>query len=116
MIDANTYADDQFEAFSIEFDEESSCRPLLPRVQLAIVNPLSRMPPLQTTLVALFLLTGGTLSLLAGVYVFFSDMNYDGSSRGLEIILLGMLSKLHSALLEREFLLDPSYAKLDKLI
>ena len=104
-------AEDQFDVFSIEFDEESSSRPLLPRVQLAIIEPLSRLPPLKTTSAALFLLAGGVLLLLSGTYIFFSDMDYEGSSRGLEIILLGMLSKFLYVALGRECRLDSPHAK-----
>ena len=110
MDDTNASAEDQFDVFSIEYDEESSSRPLLPRVQLAIIEPLSRLPPLRTTLAALFLLAGGVLSLLSGTYIFFSDMDHEGSSRGLEIILLGMLSKFLSVALERECRLDSPHA------
>ena len=81
------------ESFSIDQDEESSIQLLLPRVRPSLPYTPTSFPPLRTTLAAVFMLGVGSVFLVAGVHVLFTDLRGESGSQGLAMIVLGMLSK-----------------------
>jgi hypothetical protein len=50
------------------------------------------LPPLKTTLAAVFMLIFGTIFLFAGTFVYF-EHNYSNSDRGVGMFVLGLLSE-----------------------
>lgn len=61
------------------------------------------MPPPKTTFAALFMLIGGIIFLLTGLYVYFADLRKE-SDRGFAMFVLGLLSKFLRSLITALFI------------
>lgn len=94
---------DPFIAQSTACDDEIYRRLLQPRIRSKVIPPRANMPPPKTTFAALFMLIGGIIFLLTGLYVYFADLRKE-SDRGFAMFVLGLLSKFLRSLITALFI------------